>query len=50
MIWLLILAFGLIGGVIGGVVGFGASILMMPVLVFAFGPKEAVPIMAISGR
>ena len=48
MIWLLILAFGLVGGVIGGVVGFGASILMMPVLVFAFGPKEAVPIMAIA--
>jgi uncharacterized membrane protein YfcA len=48
MIWLLILVFGLLGGVIGGVVGFGASILMMPVLVFAFGPKEAVPIMAIA--
>jgi len=48
MIWLLILAFGLVGGIIGGVVGFGASILMMPVLVFAFGPKEAVPIMAIA--
>ena len=48
MIWLLILVFGLIGGVIGGVVGFGASILMMPVLVFGFGPKEAVPIMAIA--
>ena len=38
MIWLLIFAFGLVGGVIGGVVGFGASILMMPVLVFSFGP------------
>lgn len=48
MIWLLIFAFGLVGGVIGGVVGFGASILMMPVLVFSFGPKEAVPIMAIA--
>lgn len=48
MIWLLILALGLIGGVIGGVVGFGASILVMPALVFAFGPKEAVPIMAIA--
>jgi len=48
MIWLLILVLGLIGGVIGGVVGFGASILMMPVLVFSFGPKEAVPIMAIA--
>lgn len=48
MIWLLILVFGLIGGVIGGVVGFGASILMMPALVFAFGPKEPVPIMAIA--
>jgi uncharacterized protein len=48
MIWMLILVLGLIGGVIGGVVGFGASILMMPMLVFAFGPKEAVPIMAIA--
>lgn len=49
MWWLLILGFGLVGGVIGGVVGFGASVLVMPVLVLTFGPKEAVPIMAIAG-
>lgn len=42
------LAVGLIGGVISGVVGTGASMLLMPVLVLAFGPQKAVPIMAIA--
>lgn len=49
MIWLAILTLGLVAGTLGGVVGFGASILMMPALVLGFGPKEAVPIMAIAG-
>src|SRR5947207_6028558 len=35
-------------GVVGGIVGFGASIMLMPVLVVAFGPREAVPIMAVA--
>lgn len=48
MSWLLVLGLGLIAGTIGGVVGFGSSILMMPALVLTFGPKEAVPIMAIA--
>lgn len=47
MEWLLILAIGIAAGVIGGVVGFGASIMLLPVIVWVFGPKEAIPIMAI---
>ena len=47
MIWIAILALGLIAGTLSGIVGFGASIMLMPVLMLAFGPQEAVPIMAI---
>ena len=49
MMWLAILALGLIAGTIGGIVGFGSSIILLPVLFFVFGPIEAVPIMAIAG-
>jgi len=49
MMWLAILAFGLAAGTLGGIVGFGGSTILMPVLALAFGPKEAVPIMAIAG-
>jgi len=48
MIWIAILALGLAAGTIGGIVGFGSSIMLMPILMLAFGPKEAVPIMAIA--
>lgn len=48
MIWLAILAFGVIAGTVSGIVGFGASIILLPPLVFTFGPREAVPIMAIA--
>jgi uncharacterized membrane protein YfcA len=44
----LILIVGLIAGTLGGIVGFGSSIMLMPVLVLTFGPREAVPIMAIA--
>lgn len=44
----LILAVGMIAGTLSGIVGFGSSIMLMPVLVIVFGPKQAVPIMAIS--
>ncbi len=44
----LILAVGLVAGTLGGIVGFGASVLLMPVLVIVFGPLQAVPIMAIA--
>ena len=48
MDFLFVLAVGLVAGTLSGIVGFGSSVLLMPVLVIAFGPKEAVPIMAIA--
>ena len=48
MIWVGVLALGLFAGTLSGIVGFGASIMLMPVLMLAFGPQEAVPIMAIA--
>jgi hypothetical protein len=48
MDYALVLTVGLIAGTLGGVVGFGSSIMLMPVLMFTFGPREAVPIMAIA--
>ena len=44
----LILVIGLIAGTISGIVGFGSSIMLMPVLVIVFGPLKAVPIMAVA--
>ena len=44
----LVLLLGLLAGTVGGVLGFGSSIMLMPALVLVFGPREAVPIMAIS--
>jgi hypothetical protein len=43
-----ILAVGLLAGTLSGIVGFGSSIMLMPVLVIAYGPLQAVPIMAIA--
>jgi uncharacterized membrane protein YfcA len=48
MTWAAILALGLVSGTLSGIVGFGASIMLMPVLMLAFGPLDAVPIMAIA--
>jgi hypothetical protein len=48
MDYALVLTVGLIAGTLGGIVGFGSSIMLMPVLMFTFGPREAVPIMAIA--
>ena len=45
---LLVLLLGLLAGTVGGIVGFGTSIMLMPALVLVFGPREAVPIMAIA--
>jgi uncharacterized membrane protein YfcA len=44
----LVLILGLVAGTLGGVVGFGTSIMVMPALVLVFGPREAVPIMAVA--
>lgn len=48
MEYALILAVGLVAGTISGIVGFGSSIMLMPILVLTFGPVEAVPIMAVA--
>jgi len=46
--YLFILAVGLVAGTLSGIVGTGSSIMLMPVLIYAYGPKQAVPIMAIA--
>ena len=43
-----VLVVGLVAGTVSGIVGFGSSIMLMPVLVIAYGPLKAVPIMAIA--
>lgn len=44
----IVLVVGIIAGTVGGIVGTGSSIILMPVLVLAWGPAEAVPVMAIA--
>jgi len=46
--FLFILTVGLVAGTISGIVGTGSSIMLMPVLVYEYGPKQAVPIMAVA--
>lgn len=43
-----VLGVGLLAGAVSGVIGTGSSIMLLPVLVFSFGPKQAVPIMALA--
>jgi hypothetical protein len=45
---LLVLVVGLFAGTLGGIVGTGSSLVLMPILVVMFGPRQAVPIMAIA--
>lgn len=47
MTYALVLVVGFIAGTVSGIVGTGATIILLPILVFAFGPREAVPIMAV---
>ena len=48
MDYLLVLVAGLFAGTLGGIVGTGSSLVMMPILVMMFGPRQAVPIMAVA--
>ena len=48
MFELLVLLVGFVSGAVSGIIGAGSSIILLPVLVFRFGPKQAVPIMAIA--
>ncbi len=45
--YLLVLVVGYVAGAVSGIVGTGATVILLPVLVYAFGPKAAVPIMAV---
>lgn len=40
-------ALGLGAGVLGGVIGFGTTIILMPALVYFYGPIQAIPIIAL---
>jgi uncharacterized membrane protein YfcA len=46
--YLLVLAAGLCAGTLGGIVGTGSSLVLMPILIVIFGPRQAVPIMAVA--
>lgn len=46
--YLFVLIAGLFAGLISGVIGTGSSIILLPILVYTFGPKQAVPIMAVA--
>lgn len=45
---LVVLVAGLFAGTLGGIVGTGSSLVLMPILVAMFGPRQAVPIMAVA--
>jgi uncharacterized membrane protein YfcA len=47
MTYALVLIVGFVAGTVSGIVGTGATIILLPILVYVFGPREAVPIMAI---
>jgi uncharacterized membrane protein YfcA len=46
--FVIVLLVGVLAGIVSGIIGTGSSMILMPVLVFCFGPQQAVPIMAIA--
>lgn len=48
MAYAFVLLVGLVSGAVSGILGAGSSIMLLPVLVYQFGPRQAVPIMAIA--
>src|SRR5258708_30883418 len=45
-----VLAVGLVAGTISGILGTGSSVMLVPVVVYEFGPQQAVPIVAVAPR
>lgn len=45
---IVVLLVGLVAGIFSGIVGTGSSIMLVPVLATIYGPKAAVPIMAVA--
>lgn len=48
LVLVLLFALALVAGVLSGVVGTGSSMILLPALVLLYGPRVAVPIMAIA--
>ena len=48
MAYAFVLLVGLAAGALSGIIGTGSSIMLLPILVYQFGPKQAVPIMAVA--
>ncbi|MGD0634826.1 MAG: sulfite exporter TauE/SafE family protein [Beijerinckiaceae bacterium] len=48
MAYVFVLIVGLLSGALSGIIGTGSSIMLLPVLVYQFGPQQAIPIMAIA--
>jgi len=48
VMYLVIILIGVLAGTLSGVVGTGSSIMLLPALTYTFGPKAAIPIMAIA--
>jgi uncharacterized membrane protein YfcA len=48
VVLVLLFALALFAGVLGGIVGTGSSMILLPPLVLLYGPRAAVPIMAIA--
>lgn len=46
--YIFVLLVGLVAGCVSEFVGTGSSIMLLPVLVITFGPKQAIPIMAVA--
>lgn len=46
--YIFVLMVGLAAGAVSGIIGTGSSIMLLPILVFTFGPQQAVPIMAVA--
>lgn len=39
---------GFLAGILGGVIGFGTTIILMPALIYFYGPIQAIPVIAIT--
>jgi uncharacterized membrane protein YfcA len=48
VVYFFVLLAGLAAGALSGIIGTGSSIILLPILVYQFGPKQAVPIMAVA--
>src|SRR5665213_1816380 len=48
VLFIFVLVAWLCAGALSGIIGTGSTIVLLPILVYQFGPKQALPIMAIA--